>query len=182
MKKFLKLSAIAGLLVSMSACQKEYEAPKSPVVEMSGKWWVELIFDADEDGELSADDELLFSYHDFGAVGIITSNIASNAPDTVLISDPEESWPFKIKAPVNVSDLTFKPVTGLPNMDIEEATVDVVSGKILKGAAKTLSGAAADSIILSLKFSDAADYGFPEGAVFFYSGHRDSGQPEDQHQ
>lgn len=176
MKKFLKLSAVAGLLVSMSACQKEYEAPKSPVVAMSGKWWVELYYDADQDGILTEDDVLIYNYYDFGGEGIVTSNVASNAKDTVLITDAQGSWPFKVKAPVNVSALTFNAVAGLPNLEIDEETVKVIEGKILKGAAKTLSGATADSIFLNLEFSD------DEGSNYFYSGHRNSGQPEDQYE
>lgn len=174
MKKFLKLSVIAGLLVSMSACQKEYEAPKSPVVAMSGKWWVELWYDADQDGVLTEDDVLVYDYAWFGHPGIITSNIASNASDTVLITETE-AWPFKVKAPVNVSALTFNAVAGLPNLEIDDETVKVIEGKILKGAAKTLSGAVADSIFLNLEFSD------DEGSNYFYSGHRYTGQPEDQY-
>ena len=51
----------------------------------------------------------------------------------------------------------------------------MIDGKILKGAARTKSGAVADSIFLEFEFSD------DPGSYYIYTGHRDSGFPEDQY-
>lgn len=157
------------------SCQEEYKAPQSSVVEMSGRWWVELYFDANSDGELDVDDILIYDYSVFGEPGIYTSNVASNAPDSLMVIDALGSWPFKGKFPINYGAKTFSAASGLPNMELDGESVSMINGKILPGAATTLSGGKTDSIFMALEFSD------DPGSYYIYTGHRYTGQPEDDH-
>lgn len=158
----------------LSSCNKEkYEAPKSATVAMSGRWWIELYQDVDGSGVPNPDD-LLISYSDFGSFGLVTSNTSANDADSVLVDDPQGSWPFKFIAPVNLSTLTFTPAT-VVNLEIDGETVNIVEGKILKGAARSKAGRVADSIYFKFEFSDDL------GNYYLYSGHRDSGQEDDQY-
>lgn len=181
MKKYSSFLSIAALLLVTSACQKEYKAPVSNTVEMNGRWWVELFQDSDKDGKITSADNFLASYEDYGMYALITSNTANNSKDSVLVTEnpslPKSSkWPFTFKTPVNISNLTFTAnPAGSTNLALSGETVSMVSGKILKNAATTLSGAKVDSIFVEMEFSDDA------GSWYILSGHRDTGQPEDQH-
>ena len=180
MKKISKL-LIFFLAIFTVSCTGKYEAPKSNTVAMSGKWWYELIYDDNQDGVFNEDDgdEILVSYEDYGGPDLLTSNTNANDVDSVFISDKLAPgfgrWPFTIHAPVDVATLTFKPTTGLKNRNVSGETVSVIEGKILKGAARTKSGGVADSIFIEFEFSD------DPGTYYIFSGHRDSGQTEDQY-
>ena len=167
----LILLLLAVLAVS---CNKEpYEAPKSKTQAMAGRWWVELFLDPTASG-VPDQNELIMGYADFGKYGLVTSNTSADDADSVIIDDPEHSWPFRAIVPVSVSGLSFIPATVTNILDTDN-TVQVIDGKILKGAATLPSGRKGDSIIVVFEFSDDA------GNQYIYSGHRDSGQPEDQH-
>jgi hypothetical protein len=177
MKKQFNLLIASAFVLFLVSCQKEYKAPQSNVVGMSGKWWVELYFDGDQDGLVTADD-LIYSYGDIGVPGIITTNVNSNAADSILMKDPDGAdaiWPFKTKLGVDYANLTIKPSTGNPNLAIDGESVSVISGKILKNAATTLSGGKTDSIFVELEFSDDA------GSYYVFTGHRRTGFPDDEH-
>jgi len=175
MKKINIFFVISIVSVIIMSCNKEtYEAPKSNTVAMSGRWWVELYGDADKSGLIDPA-QLFYAYADFGGYGFVTSNTAANDVDSMILDDIHESWPFKVKLPVDVSGLTFKPAT-ITNLHPDKIgeTVTIINGKILKGAARSKSGAVVDSIFIEFEFSDDA------GSYYIYSGHRDTGQPEDQ--
>lgn len=178
MRKYINLIVLSLFALAISSCKKDkYEAEKSNTVNMAGRWWVQLFGDSDDDG-IPTESELIMTYEDFGAFGLVTSNTAANTGDSIIVDDPEHSWPFRMKAPVNYSNLTIAPST---NLNLETSyigsgeTVRVVEGKILKDAATLPSGRLGDSIFIKLEFSDDL------GTFYIYSGHRDSGQQEDQH-
>ena len=177
MKKITFLLIMTAAVFILSCKKEKYEAAKAKTVAMAGRWWVELYQDADING-IPTEDELLYAYADFEGQGIVTSNTAADDADSVIINDAKESWPFKIKAPINLSALTFTPSTNLnihPDYVGSGETVRIIEGKILKAAARSKSGAIADSIFLEFEFSDDA------GTQYIYAGHRDSGFPEDHY-
>lgn len=180
MKKYSILFVLFASVLFFSCKKEGYKAPVSSTVNMAGRWWIELKYDDNQDGVFNEDDgdEIIYSYEyiagDEHEYGLITSNTAANTNDSLWIIDRNDTWPFKIKAPINYADLTFKPST-LPNASLEDETVRIISGKILKGAAHTKSGAVADSIFIEFEFSD------DEGSYYMYTGHRDSGHPEDRY-
>jgi len=178
MKNYAKLIIGFALAFAVISCNKEeYKAPSSKTLDMAGRWWTELYFDGNGDG-VPNPDFLIFSYADFGGYGIATSNTAANDADSMIIEDVQGSWPFRIKAPVNLAERIFTPATVL---NIQQdylgsgETVTIKEGKILKGAAHAKSGRVADSIYLKFEFSD------DPGSIYIYTGHRDSGQPDDQY-
>lgn len=175
MKKHTALFFLAIIFIFNSCNKEEYKAPVSNTVNMAGKWWVELLYDDNKDGIYNEDDgdALIYTYADFEGYGIVTSNTAANDVDSIWINDFHDSWPFKIKAPINYSNLTVSPAT-IPNVKVDGETVTIISGKILKNAARSKSGAVVDSIFVEFEFSDDL------GSYYIYSGHRDTGQPEDQ--
>lgn len=167
------------IVLALFGCQEAYEAPKSKTVAMHGRWWAELFYDADENG-IPTEDEIIVSYHDYGTYALVTTNTNSDAADSIIISDFHAPsfgrWPFNLKIPVDLANLTFKNATVdnlAAGMDGESATIH--EGKILKGAGTLPSGRKADSIFMRIEFSD------DPGSFYMYSGHRDTGQPEDQH-
>jgi Lipid-binding putative hydrolase len=156
------------------SCKKDYTAPVSSVLDMSGRWWINFVIDMDGDGIMTDADLLYFSYADFGEPLVVTSNVASNAPDTLLIDD-HGWWPFKGKFPIDYASKTVSAVSGTANLEADGESVTVREGKILPGAGTTLSGAAIDSIFLALEFSD------DPGNVYFYTGVKYTGQLEDNY-
>lgn len=168
--------------VVLSSCQETYEAPKSATQAMAGRWYIELFADPTQTG-VPDPAEIILAYEDFGQYGLVTTNTAANDADSVIITDqfaPASSlrWPFKIVSAVNLGNLKFTNTTG-PNIHSSYIgsgeTVTVIEGEILKGAGHAKSGRAADSIRVVVEFSD------DPGNHYIYSGHRDSGQPEDQY-
>lgn len=180
--KRIKYSILLFLpILAILSCQEEYKAPESATVAMSGKWWYELSVDANQDGVYNeADgDEKYLTYADYGAADLLTSNTNANDADSIFISDklaPSNfRWPLTFHAPVDLANLTLKPVTGLKNYANEDLAVEVIEGKILKGAATTLSGGKADSIYIIFATADDPD------THYMYTGHRDTGLPEDHY-
>jgi hypothetical protein len=169
---------IVAISVFFASCQDEYKAPVSNTVDMAGRWWTQFYFDGDLSG-IPLEENIIYTYADFGGFGLTTSNTSANDLDSVIIDDTEGSWPFRIKAPVNLSNLTFTPSTVLniePTSYLGSGeTVSIIDGKILKGAARSKSGNVADSIYLLFEFSD------DPGSYYIYTGHRDSGLTEDQY-
>lgn len=180
--KRIKYSILLFLpILAVLSCQEEYKAPESATVAMSGKWWYELSFDLNQDGIFNEDDgdEKLLTYADYGAADLLTSNTNANDADSLLITDQLAPafgrWPFTFHAPIDLATLTFKPATELLNFASETSAVTVIEGKILKGAATTLSGGKADSIYMRLEFAD------DPGSHYMFTGHRDTGLPEDHY-
>jgi hypothetical protein len=82
---------------------------------------------------------------------------------------------MKGKFPIEYASKTVSAVAGTPNLEVDGESVTVREGKILPGAATTLSGLPADSIFLALEFSD------DPGNVYFYTGIKYTGQLEDNY-
>jgi hypothetical protein len=179
MKKIKHSLLLLLPLVALLSCQEEYKAPTSAVVAMSGKWWYELSFDANQDGIFNEDDgdEKLLTYADYGAADLLTSNTNANDADSVFITDQIApafgQWPFSFNAAVDLGTLTFKPGTYFN--PATEGSVNLIEGKILTDAATTLSGGKADSIFFRFEFSE------DEGSHYLFSGHRDTGLSEDHY-
>ncbi len=178
MKKInIKLLYFVLVLLAMSCKKDTYEAPKSATVAMSGRWLNELVYDSNKDGIFNETDgdELIYAYEEHHS--LVTSNTAANTADSLLVDFPDGDLYFKIKTPINLSGLEFKPATILNiNSDFSSGeTITIISGKILKGAGHTKSGLATDSIFI--KFVSSTD----SESNYIITGHRDSGQDEDQY-
>lgn len=130
---------------------------------------------------------------------LTTSNVSSNSPDSLYITDVYSAkagfWDFQVKVKANVSNLSFAQDSTV-NMVLMNEVVDkkdyngdgkqnsivpydikvnVKKGKIVKGAVTTPSGVKADMIYLVLQFEDDT----PQYASYSIHGYRKTGFHED---
>lgn len=113
-----------------------------------------------------------------GSFHLDTYNTAANRTDSIWISDNGNFWDFKVKVGLNLAAKTYSGAD-LQNVSYN-SKVTITEGKILLGAAKTPSGAVADSIVFNVTFdddTDPADNGFTHYRV---AGYRYTGLPKDE--
>ncbi|MCO5247399.1 MAG: hypothetical protein M9887_00395 [Chitinophagales bacterium] len=179
MKKKSLLIISALLLVSLfNSCEKEYEAPVSNVVDMSGRWWIQLWLDTDGDGVLNHDNDYLYlDYADTG-FDFTTSNDAANSKDSLWLVD-NAIWPFQSKIAVNTETKEFVKgdyISIIPSQDPSVVElVTSIEGKIIPKGATSLIGKKVDSIFFKVEFADSP------GDVFYYSGIKYTGQPDEDY-
>lgn len=130
------------LVITLSSCKEEVEVWDSKTADFAGSWWAALYFEDKEQTDM---------------YNIFTYNTAANEPE-IWISDEAHLWNFKVKCPVNVSDLSFAG-SDLKNESAtgDDITINIRNGKILKAAGKSLSGVVVDSIYFEIEFSDDPD-------------------------
>ena len=186
MKKiFFALLALASF--ALTSCEKE-KVGGTAVESMAGQWYV-TVQGIDENGDLLYTDDDLYG---FGPFVILTYNDAADKGDKLFIQDTPNAdgdlfWDFKVKADCNADAGTFSILGG---EDYQNGiSIDVTNGKILKGAATTPSGMAADSITFDILFEDdqyaAPNEGKPGWKAAYYdrlrmTGYRYTGFPADE--
>lgn len=145
MKKILYLAVVA-FCVMFTSCEKD-EIGGTATEALAGQWYV--TFDGvDANGEVTFADPF-----EVGRKLLLTYNTSSNDGKEIFVDDLKKFWDFKVKVPCNVSALTFGSTTATVDLN-NGIDVELTDGKILKGAAVTPSGAAADSICFYVVFSD----------------------------
>jgi len=169
MKKiFFALLALASF--ALTSCEKE-KVGGTAVESMAGQWYV-TVQGIDENGDLLYTDDDLYG---FGPFVILTYNDAADKGDKLFIQDTPNAdgdlfWGFKVKADCNADAGTFS-ILGAEDY-LGGISVDVTNGKILKGAATTPSGMAADSITFDILFEDdkyaEANIGKPGVTTTYY--------------
>ena len=92
---------------------------------------------------------------------------------TLLITDNDTYWDFKVKAHADLATKTFE-IDTVKNLAYD-SEVKIIGGKILKNAATSPSGKPVDSIVFYIQFFDDP-YGFTYTKV---SGFRRTGFPAD---
>lgn len=199
MKKYiLFLIAICSFTLCLVSCEVEtdVEPGGTNVEKMAGQWTVTFEQSMDEyyyifGGEANPDldsktaDELdALEWSDLygsGKVSVYTYNTSANEDDVMWFSDyaaksdDASFWQYKIKVDIDYSAKTFDCAT-TANTSYDGCDITVIGGKILEGAATTPRGAAADSIVGYIKFSDDG-YGF---TYMKMSGYRYTGFDEDK--
>lgn len=193
-KYIAMLSAL--LTVAFTACDVETdEEPGGTVMqEMAGKWTVTFqqsvkeynaIFGSDPMPDLksmSAEQLAAEEWEDIYGVGkiyVLTANTSDERPDVMWFSDNGNFWNYQILCEVDKSNRSFSCKDQLAYKGEEGAPdcyVNCYYGKILKGAATTPRGVAADSIVAYFSFSDD-NYGF---TLMKMSGYRYTGYSEDR--
>lgn len=169
--KYLGLIAILGLFLC-TGCEKN-PIGGTATEEMAGEWYV-TVQGIDEDGSVLYEDEELFGIGNFW---LLTYNTSSNDPNSLWIQDVDGAfWDFKVKVQCNASAGTFSVLGGEDQQN--GAIVDITNGKILRGAAKTPSGMAADSIVMDILFDDD-DYAGVEYDRLRITGYRYTGLAND---
>lgn len=157
MKKNIFYLLIA-ILVFVSCDEKEeWDQINSSTVEVAGEWWINYV-----DGD-----------YESGYTKLITFNTSADNGQEFWISDEHNFWEYKVKCPVDVSNLTFSG-SNLENNEYP-VTISVMDGKIIKDGALSTSGVVTDSIYFQIEFGDDA------GTIYTASGWRKTGFLEDEH-
>jgi hypothetical protein len=165
MKKIFKYLVTVAFITTLASCStnEEYEDFKfdvSPVVDMSGDWYVQTFVD----GDIEVDYAL-----------ITTSNTAEDDGSEIQIFDQQNIWWFNAKTPVNVGALTFSGNDLASAVDGYEITVTITNGAILKKGTTSTSGRISDSISFDIEFSD------DPGTIYHIEGYKRTGFLEDEH-
>jgi len=165
MKKYLIL-LVAAIAFSFTGCQKDTEPGGTSVQDMAGEWWVTAEYqDAGEWVDAGV-----------GHFKLSTYNTAANLSTEMWVNDHGSFWNFKSVVKVDYTAKTFLTTDSVTTNSVSSPTekVLITAGKVLKGAAKTPSNVAADSIVFSAVFND--DSG---PIVYKISGFRRTGFPAD---
>lgn len=157
MKKFIFYIAVLSLIVTSCDLKEDYEVEKSKVVDAAGQWYVKYSTDGYES------DYILLN----------TFNTSADDGKEFWITDNDEWWHYKVKCPINVSNLTFSG-EDLAN-ESYDIKIQVTNGKVLKNAGKSTSGVVTDSIYFELEFED------DPGTIYQAAGVRRTGYLEDEH-
>lgn len=173
MKKiFLSMIIVAFSVLSFTSCEKD-PIGGTTTEAMAGEWYVTGVA-VDANGDIVYDDADLFG---LGHFHLDTYNTADDAGTEIWIDDLGNFWDFKVKASIDLKAQTFN-VADAQNVSYD-CKVTITDGKILKGAAKTPSGAVADSISFLVTFDDdtyPVDYGF---SAYRIAGYRYTGLAND---
>ena len=166
MKKLHKTSAILSLLffLSFTACDEggDPDPGATSTVEMAGDWYVQFLVDG-------------VDVYNLGYTKITTYNTAANDGTEIWIDDNQNTWWFKVKCPVNTSNLTFSGTGLYSNVDDYEVDVDISNGIIVKDGATTSGGNTSDSIYFEAVFSDDPT------TTYQLVGYKRTGFLEDEH-
>jgi len=164
MKKYLIILSVA-LLFFFAGCQKATEPGGTAVQNMAGEWWITCEYqDAGVWKDVGKGHFILSTY-----------NTAANKSTEMWVNDVV-FWNFHSIVNVDYLASTFstKDSVSTNSADYPTEKVLITNGKILKNAAKTPSGVAADSIVFFAAFND--DSG---PIVYKYAGFRRTGFPAD---
>ena len=140
---------------------EDYDAGATKVVDMTGDWYVKT-FNGDSE---------VFDYK-----LISTYNTASDDGKQLWVDDKEHIWDFKVKANVNISNLTFAGENLDSKVGDYEITVNIINGRITKGEIITEGGNPTDGISFDIQFSDD-----DENKTYSIRGYKRTGFAEDEH-
>ena len=163
MKKYLIL-LVAAIAFSFTGCQKDTEPGGTSVQDMAGEWWVTAEYQ----------DAGVWTDAGVGHFKLSTYNTAANLSTEMWVNDHGSFWNFKSVVKVDYAAKTFLTTDSVTTNSASYPTekVLITAGKVLKGAAKTPSKTAADSIVFTTVFND-------DPTVYKISGFRRTGFPAD---
>ncbi len=172
-RKSIKILFFSFLTILVSSCDEteDVEIGQTTLESASGDWYVQTSID----GEVVADYAL-----------ITTANTAANNGSEFLIDDRKNIYYFKVKCPINPSELTFSG-TDLASSVVDDnpdtpdvvetydITVTISNGTIVKDGATSTGGNTVDKISFDAEFSD------DPGTIYQFSGYKRTGFAEDEH-
>jgi Lipid-binding putative hydrolase len=168
MKKYI-IYLFSALLLTFSfvSCEEELEIWESSTAPLDGNW--ELRYD-----------HSYYGIDPFGAGRMehITFNTAENDGDSIWLDDKGNFWPYKVKVPCNINNLTFGTEDTLISV-YDGIQVLIRNGVIVKNAITLPSKTVADSIYYEVWFEDLQGSTGIAGDTLFVSGYRMSGFAED---
>ena len=151
MKKIInKIVGLSFLLVVLYACNEDPDIWDSSTVAFDGNWYVS--YDHEEYGE---------DPFEYGFTPLYTYNTADNDGQEIWITDDGNFyWDYKVRIPVNQSDVTFGSDQEVNNISIKiiTDTIPVADGEtdylITPDTIKTNDGKA-DSLIILYRYHQA---------------------------
>ncbi len=155
MKNVVKLALVALAAFTLASCEKE-PIGGTAVEPLAGQWYVQV------DGFNTETNEVVIEDFNDGRIVLLTYNTAKNEPNKLYVDDRGGFWEFKVVVDCDVNNLTFGSAKEVEN-EAYPSNVTLTNGKIVKGGAKTPSGAKADYIQFDIKFDDddLSAYGMP---------------------
>ncbi|HTS44078.1 MAG TPA: lipid-binding protein [Puia sp.] len=138
MRKVLYALPIIVIVFSLSCTKSTFDAGKTNLTAASNGWWVTFTLNGAD-------------VYNLGHVFFSTYNTASNT-DTIWVDDLGHIWDFKVKAPINLSNLSFS--ANAAANEYYAITVNIANGKILPKAGKSRAGNVTDSLYMQVTFSD----------------------------
>ena len=165
MKKYLIL-LVAAISFAFTSCETVTEPGGTAVQDMAGEWWVTAVY---KDAGVWKDSGV-------GHFKFSTYNTAANLSTEMWLNDHGSFWNFKSVVKVDYTAKTFLTTDSVTtnSASFPSEKVLITAGKVLKGAAKTPSNVAADSIVFTTVFNDDKD-----SIVYKISGFRRTGFPAD---
>lgn len=161
--KVLKLmTALFALVFAMSACETygDPEVKYSSTYPVSGEWYIEYYV-----GDAHVGD---FALHTI-------SNTAADDGKEIWIGDEGNFWTYKVKCPVNMSNLTFAGTEITSIVEDYGIKISIANGKVMEKAATVPSGVKTDSIYFEINFEDDA------ATTYIAKGYKKTGFLEDEH-
>lgn len=168
--KYLLLTLALALL---TACEKD-DIGGTATEALAGDWYV-LVTCVDDDGNTIYEDEDFFG---LGYTHLLTYNTAANVADEMFVDDLGNFWEYKVRVTSDQSALTFSTDGSVAN-EYYDCDVVITDGKVIYGAATTPSGAAADSIVFYVNFSDDEYPDYYGYSKYKISGYRYTGLTAD---
>ena len=168
MKKYLILMVVA-LAFTFTSCDQTTEPGGTSVQEMGGDWWVTYEYESSPG---------VWEDAGVGHVLLTTYNTTDNKSTEMWVNDNGNFWNFKSIVKVDYTAKTFLTTDSVSTNAVKypDETVMFTNGKILKGAAKTPSGVAADSIVFYVGFNDDS-----APTTYKVAGFRRTGFPADNY-
>lgn len=178
-KKLFKIFFILSIFGLFISCDRVGDGDVSDdqggtsTQEMAGDWYVTFTVNGQDVNGL-------------GYTLLSTYNTAANNGNEMWIDDHKNTYWYKFKTPINYSSKTFAGANlsssvvdddiSTPNViETYDVGVNVMDGKILKGAATTSGGNKSDSIVFKVEFAD------DPGTIYTVAGYKRTGFPEDEH-
>lgn len=138
----------------------EYDAGGTPSQKLNGEWYIDVIDEAT--GTVYVQHAYHKMYDDNGVL-MISDRIGDEA---------FSGWWLETALDYDTQNLTFSASEAENTSD--GSIVNITEGKILKGAAHSISGAVTDSIFFKGEFD------YDPGTIIIFAGHRKTGFEEDE--
>ena len=157
------------LFFTFSSCDEvgDIDVGGTSTENMAGDWYVQLLVDGED-------------IYGVGYYLISTYNTSANTGDEMWIDD-HETWPMKVKATVNTTDMTISG-TSLENLysyssggETISPSATITNGSIVKDGAETSGGNQSDLISFNVEYAD------DPGTIYTIVGYKRTGFAEDEH-
>ncbi|WP_187262556.1 lipid-binding protein [Pontibacter beigongshangensis] len=162
----LAILLIPGLFISCDE-DDDLKVENSSTHPVSGDWTVTY--------KVETSPNVFEDIYGVGETHLLVYNTAADNGQEIWVDDHGNFWAYKVKANVNMSNLTFSGSELGNQSELDDPTnenqVTITDGKVIKDGTM-VTGARTDSIYFRVSFSDDEA---PYGTIYHVSGHRSTG-------